>query len=115
MSSSISCTYFEPLLFSSAINSSTHLPFYFLGVPGSQKGWMSRHGDDLQADKNGLLVCPESQFGYREVEPGILHCLDLDEEAPLPEILARGEGRIPRNQGPRQMLRLHLAEAEGME
>jgi UDP-2-acetamido-3-amino-2,3-dideoxy-glucuronate N-acetyltransferase len=63
---------------------------FIVGVPGRQKGWMSRHGHILQADKNGIMVCPESKFRYREVEPGVLQCLDLDEDAPLPEILARG-------------------------
>ncbi|MCJ7524170.1 MAG: acetyltransferase [Candidatus Aminicenantes bacterium] len=64
---------------------------FIVGVPGKQKGWMSRHGHILQADKNGLMICPESKFRYREVEPGILKCLDLDEDTPLPEMLARGK------------------------
>jgi UDP-2-acetamido-3-amino-2,3-dideoxy-glucuronate N-acetyltransferase len=36
------------------------------------------------------MVCPESGFRYREDEPGRLRCLDLDEDAPLPEALAAG-------------------------
>jgi UDP-2-acetamido-3-amino-2,3-dideoxy-glucuronate N-acetyltransferase len=52
---------------------------------------MSRHGHRLGApDAEGVMVCPESGFRYREVEPGRLRCLDLDEDAPLPEALAAG-------------------------
>lgn len=62
-----------------------------LGNPGRQIGWMSRHGHRLDAPKNdGVMRCPESQFRYQEVESGVLRCLDLDEEAPLPEHLASG-------------------------
>jgi UDP-2-acetamido-3-amino-2,3-dideoxy-glucuronate N-acetyltransferase len=61
-----------------------------LGNPGRQKGWMSRHGHILKTDTDGLMVCPESRLRYREVEPGILRCLDLDEEAPLPLELTAG-------------------------
>ena len=32
----------------------------------------------------GITTCPESGYRYKENEPGILRCLDLDEEAPLP-------------------------------
>lgn len=68
------------------------VPDYALmvGVPARQQGWMSRHGHLLRkADANGIFRCPESGFRYRE-ENGRLHCLDLDEEAPLPEELAMG-------------------------
>ena len=81
---------FNSLLLSSPIYPSTHLPFYFLGVPGKQKGWMSRHGHVLIPGKDGLMICPESEFRYREAEPGILKCLDLNEEEPLPEKLRKG-------------------------
>jgi UDP-2-acetamido-3-amino-2,3-dideoxy-glucuronate N-acetyltransferase len=37
------------------------------------------------------MICPESGFRYKEVEPGVIRCLDLDEEAPLPENLTVGE------------------------
>jgi len=36
------------------------------------------------------MTCPESGFRYKEVSPGILKCLDLNEEDPLPENLAKG-------------------------
>jgi UDP-2-acetamido-3-amino-2,3-dideoxy-glucuronate N-acetyltransferase len=57
-----------------------------MGVPAKQKGWMSRHGHILKnPDKSGVMVCPESGYKYKEVKPGVLKCLDLDEEQPLPE------------------------------
>ena len=69
------------------------VPDYALmvGVPGRQAGWMSRHGHRLgEPDAEGVMVCPESGFRYQETQPGVLRCLDLDEEAPLPEALAVG-------------------------
>jgi UDP-2-acetamido-3-amino-2,3-dideoxy-glucuronate N-acetyltransferase len=61
------------------------------GVPARRIGWMSRHGHPLRgAGGAGDLVCPESGFRYRETAPGILRCLDLDEDAPLPVELATG-------------------------
>jgi UDP-2-acetamido-3-amino-2,3-dideoxy-glucuronate N-acetyltransferase len=57
-----------------------------LGVPARQAGWVSRHGIGLPApDTEGIMVCPESGYRYQEVQPGVVRCLDLDEEAPLPE------------------------------
>ncbi len=70
------------------------VPDYALmvGVPARQMGWMSRHGIRLpQPDGDGVMVCPESGYRYREVEPGVVRCLDLDEEAPLPADLAAGK------------------------
>lgn len=56
-----------------------------MGVPARQAGWMSRHGHRLASpDAQGVMVCPESGLRYREVEAGVLRCLDLDESAPLP-------------------------------
>jgi UDP-2-acetamido-3-amino-2,3-dideoxy-glucuronate N-acetyltransferase len=63
------------------------VPDYALmvGVPARQAGWISRHGIPLKKpDASGIMVCKESGYRYREVEPGILKCLDLDEDAPLP-------------------------------
>ena len=55
-----------------------------LGVPAVARGWMSRHGHRLAAfDTSGIAVCPESGWRYREFEPGVLRCLDRDEEAPI--------------------------------
>ena len=70
------------------------VPDYALmaGVPAKQVGWMSRHGHRLLSpDADGTMRCPESGYRYREVETGILRCLDLDEDAPLPAQLAVGE------------------------
>jgi UDP-2-acetamido-3-amino-2,3-dideoxy-glucuronate N-acetyltransferase len=59
-----------------------------VGNPARQVGWMSRHGHRLQnPDSDGVMVCPETGHRYREVEPGVLRCLDLSEESPLPETL----------------------------
>ena len=62
-----------------------------IGVPGRQRGWMSRHGHPLR-DQNaeGELVCPESGFRYLE-EKGALKCLDLSEDETLPPELSVGK------------------------
>jgi UDP-2-acetamido-3-amino-2,3-dideoxy-glucuronate N-acetyltransferase len=55
-----------------------------LGVPARRAGWMSRHGYRLpKPDADGVMVCPESGWRYREVEPGVLRCLDRPEAEPL--------------------------------
>lgn len=55
-----------------------------LGVPARRKGWMSRHGHLLNnPDPDGIMICPESGLRYRE-QDGILSCLDVGEERPLP-------------------------------
>ena len=62
-----------------------------IGNPARQVGWMSRHGHRLDSpDSNGVMRCPESGYRYEEVEPGVLRCLDLNEEAPLPVELSVG-------------------------
>jgi UDP-2-acetamido-3-amino-2,3-dideoxy-glucuronate N-acetyltransferase len=62
-----------------------------VGNPARPIGWISRHGHRLGSpDENGIMVCPESSYRYRELKPGILRCLDLDEEAPLPAELSKG-------------------------
>ena len=61
-----------------------------VGVPGRQVGWMSRHGHPLKdPDAEGIMSCPESGYRYQEKE-GVLRCLDLREDEPLPEDLAVG-------------------------
>lgn len=61
------------------------------GNPARQEGWMSRHGHRLKSpDADGIMHCPETGLRYREVEPGVLRCLDLDEETPLPAELTVG-------------------------
>ncbi|MSR54134.1 MAG: N-acetyltransferase [Gemmataceae bacterium] len=62
------------------------VPDYALivGVPGRVAGWMSRHGYRLSAaDNEGILRDPETGWKYR-LENGVVKCLELDEEAPLP-------------------------------
>lgn len=66
---------------------SADVPDYalMLGVPARRTGWMSRHGIPLPApDGEGVMTCAESGYRYKEVEPGLVRCLDLDEEQPLP-------------------------------
>jgi UDP-2-acetamido-3-amino-2,3-dideoxy-glucuronate N-acetyltransferase len=73
---------------------SKDVPDYALmvGVPARQRAWMSRHGHILKNyDADGVLTCPESGLRYREVEPGLIRCLDLDEDAPLPAELTVGK------------------------
>jgi UDP-2-acetamido-3-amino-2,3-dideoxy-glucuronate N-acetyltransferase len=70
------------------------VPDYALmvGVPARQKGWMSRHGIKLRpSNRDGIMVCPESKFKYQETGKGVLRCLDLDEEKPLPAEMAIGK------------------------
>lgn len=70
-----------------------NVPDYALikGVPGRLSGWMSRHGHLLEKRHDEkVLVCPESGYRYREIEPGIMRCLDLDENEPLPADKASG-------------------------
>lgn len=63
------------------------VPDYALmaGVPAVRKGWMSRHGYRLtERDDEGNLICEESGWRYREVEPNVLRCLDWSEDEALP-------------------------------
>jgi UDP-2-acetamido-3-amino-2,3-dideoxy-glucuronate N-acetyltransferase len=61
-----------------------------VGVPGRQRGWVSRHGHPLRRAAGGIFTCPESGLHYEEPTAGRLRCIDLDEEAPLPPELAAG-------------------------
>ena len=70
------------------------VPDYALmvGMPARQQGWMSRHGIKLPApEKDGIMICPESKFRYKEESKGVLRCLDCDEEKPLPTEMAVGK------------------------
>jgi UDP-2-acetamido-3-amino-2,3-dideoxy-glucuronate N-acetyltransferase len=64
-----------------------------LGNPARQHGYVSRHGHRLTTGSGGLMTCPEFGLRYREIEPGLLRCLDLDEAAPLPQALRTGTRR----------------------
>ena len=66
------------------------VPDYALvvGTPAGAAGWMSRHGHRLRFDA-GEATCPESGLRYA-LEDGTVRCLDLDEDAPLPDDLQVG-------------------------
>jgi UDP-2-acetamido-3-amino-2,3-dideoxy-glucuronate N-acetyltransferase len=64
---------------------------FIVGTPGRQRGWMSRHGHLLKGNASELMSCPESGLRYQEAEPGVLRCVDLDEDAPLPADLSVGK------------------------
>jgi len=68
-----------------------NVPDYALimGVPGRQQGWMSRHGHLLHFSSEGIANCPESGLGYR-LHENTVQCLDIAENAALPETLASG-------------------------
>jgi len=67
------------------------VPDYALvvGNPARPLGWMSRHGHRLQLDAGGQATCPESGFRY-QLTDGTLRCLDLNEDADLPDALRTG-------------------------
>ena len=44
----------------------------------------------LLFDADGVMRCPESGHRYQETAPGVLQCLDLHDDAPLPETLRTG-------------------------
>lgn len=69
------------------------VPDYALmvGNPARRVGWMSRHGHKLHGGEGGVMVCPESGYRYCEVKPGVVECLDLPEDSPLPGALKTGK------------------------
>jgi len=60
-----------------------------VGVPARRAGWMSRHGHRLGISEGQTARCPESGYLY-ECRDGVVRCLDLHEEAPLPDEKALG-------------------------
>ncbi|PDV99803.1 acyltransferase [Candidatus Chloroploca asiatica] len=63
-----------------------NVPDYALivGVPGKQRGWMSRHGQRLPLpDENGIMTCQISGWRYREEQPSLVRCLDWPEDQAL--------------------------------
>jgi len=69
------------------------VPDYALvrGVPARQVGWISRHGVPLpDPDAHGIMVCVESGYRYTQIRLAQVRCLDLDEEAPLPQEESKG-------------------------
>jgi UDP-2-acetamido-3-amino-2,3-dideoxy-glucuronate N-acetyltransferase len=65
-----------------AVVTKSEVPDYALmaGVPARRKGWISRHGHKLVPGADGVMTCPESGWRYREVEPGVVRCLDKSED-----------------------------------
>jgi UDP-2-acetamido-3-amino-2,3-dideoxy-glucuronate N-acetyltransferase len=62
-----------------------------MGVPARRVAWMSRHGHRmLTAGGDGVMVCPESGYRYRESD-GAVRCVDLDEDIALPADNAVGK------------------------
>ena len=63
-----------------------------MGVPARQTAWVSRHGHIVAkvGASDGIYTCPESGLRY-ELKDGVLHCVDWDEEAVLPEAMRHGE------------------------
>jgi UDP-2-acetamido-3-amino-2,3-dideoxy-glucuronate N-acetyltransferase len=55
------------------------------GNPARCTRWMSRHGAKLPIVRlQEVMVCPISGLLYREIQPGIVRCLDVDEDSDLP-------------------------------
>lgn len=62
-----------------------------MGNPGRQRGWISRHGHILRnPDTDGVYVCPEAGLRYLLLNENTLHCIDLEEDSPLPDHLSLG-------------------------
>jgi UDP-2-acetamido-3-amino-2,3-dideoxy-glucuronate N-acetyltransferase len=76
----------------SVVTKDVHDYALVMGNPARPAGWMSRHGHRLsEPDEDGIMRCPEHGFRYKEVDPGVVRCLDLDEESALPSPLTKGE------------------------
>ena len=60
-----------------------------LGNPSKLSCYISRHGHKLVFDESCRATCPESNFVYEKFEDQV-HCLDLDEDEPLPSELSYG-------------------------
>ena len=64
---------------------------FMIGVPCRQHGWMSRHGIPLsQPDSDGIMRCKESGLSYKLRQDDTVCCLDIDEDADLPENMRSG-------------------------
>ena len=64
-----------------------------IGCPAKPYAYVSRHGHILckyEVMREGAIyVCPESGYKYTVLN-GVMKCLDLDEEMPLPDSLSIG-------------------------
>jgi len=84
-----------------------------VGNPARLVGWMSRHGHRLgPPDPSGIMVCPESGYRYRETQPGVLRCLDLDEEDCLPPEMSIGTRFYRENSRTRTSIRVARLDLE---
>ena len=61
-----------------------------VGVPGRQRGFVTRHGHPIDPKPGETVECPETRLRYALNDAGELRCLDVDEDAPLPEELQAG-------------------------
>jgi len=65
-----------------------------MGCPARPYAYVSRHGHILcrfgEVREGVSYVCPESGYRYA-LQEGVMRCLDLDEEAPLPPALSVGQ------------------------
>ena len=61
-----------------------------VGVPGKQRGFVTRHGHPIDPAPGETVHCPETGLQYALNDAGGLRCLDLDEDSPLPDSLATG-------------------------
>lgn len=71
----------------------THdVPDYALivGVPGKRRGFVTRHGHPLDPKPGDVVQCPETKLRYQLNDAGAMRCLDLDEDAPMPDDLRQG-------------------------
>lgn len=61
-----------------------------IGVPGKQRGFVTRHGHPVNPAPGETAECPETKLRYALNESGELRCMDLDEDAPVPDDLTTG-------------------------
>ena len=61
-----------------------------VGVPGKQRGFVTRHGHPINPAPGETITCPETNLQYALNDTGELRCLDLDENAPVPDALKSG-------------------------
>ncbi|MEO0475474.1 MAG: acyltransferase [Planctomycetota bacterium] len=61
-----------------------------VGVPGKQRGFVTRHGHPINPSPSETVECPETGLRYALNNDGELRCLDLAETAPLPDHLIKG-------------------------
>ena len=61
-----------------------------VGVPGKPLGYVTRHGHRIDPAPGEVVACPETKLRYALNDAGELRCLDLDEDAPMPNDLATG-------------------------